>query len=103
MFEDNSIYDNTFNNIDEIYDSLSDIIKETEENEIKITSIIIKPIKNTFYTEIYFNKTKNGIILYDFLTDISLFFEELSNPQKLFSFIIEPGNIYIKYINEINF
>ena len=40
MFEDNSIYDNTFNNIDEIYDSLSNIIKETEENEIKMTLFV---------------------------------------------------------------
>ena len=72
MFEDNSIYDNIFDNLDEIYDSLSNIIRETEENEIKITSIIIKPINNTFYTEIYFNKSENGINLYNFIRAIFL-------------------------------
>ena len=101
MFEDNSIYKMTFNSLDEIYDTLSDIIDET--NEIKITSIIIKPIKNTFYTEIFFNKSEYGINLHEFTSYISLLFEEMSNPQKLFSFTIKRGNIYIKYINEINF
>ena len=103
MFGDNSTYKMTFNNLDEIYDTLSDIIDETYKNEIKMTYIQIKPIKNTFYTEICFNKSKYGINLREFTSCISLLFEEMSNPQKLFSFTIKLGNIYIKYINEINF
>lgn len=103
MFEDNSSYNMKFNNLDEIYDTLSDIINETYENEIKMTHILIKPTKNAFDTEIFFNKSEYGINLHEFISYISLLFEEMSNPQKLFSFTIKRGNIYIKYINEINF
>lgn len=101
MFEDNSIYEITFNSIDEIYDTICDIIDET--NEIKMTYIQIKPIKNRFYTKIYFNKSEYGINLHEFTLYLSLLFEEMTNPQKLFSFTIKLGNIYIKYINEFNF